>query len=69
MGYVPQAAQSNDYMDYATEFSVALNDILIGNQPADTSYTVLNDWYEFGGEAYVQEMNDYIASLNEGAQE
>ena len=69
MGYVPQAAQSNDYMDYATEFSVALNDILIGNQPADTWYTVLNDWYEFGGEAYVQEMNDYIASLNEGAQE
>ena len=41
MGYVPQAAQSNDYMDYATEFSVALNDILIGNQPADTWYTVL----------------------------
>ena len=65
MGYVPAAAQENDYMDFSTELSVAFHDICIGNQPADTWYTVLDDWYEFGGEDYVVQMNEYIASLSE----
>lgn len=63
LGYVPEASKANDYMDYATEVSVAFNNILLGKQAPETWYDVLDEWYEWGGRAYVEEMNEYIASL------
>ena len=38
----------------------------VRHSPTDkATYTVLDDWYEFGGEDYVVQMNEYIASLAE----
>lgn len=63
MGFKPAAAQTNDYMDYATEVDVALNNILLGKQEPESWYAILDEWYEWGGRDYIQEMNDYIEAL------
>ena len=63
MGFKPAAAQTNDYMDYATEVDVALNNILLGKQEPETWYAILDEWYEWGGRDYIQEMNDYLEAL------
>lgn len=63
MGFKPDAATTNDYMDFQTEVDVAYQNILLGKQAPETWLDVLNEWYEWGGQDYVEQMNEYIASL------
>ena len=40
-----------------------MNNILLGKQEPETWYAILDEWYEWGGRDYIQEMNDYIEAL------
>ena len=62
LGYRPAAADLPEYIEYASKMSADITKIIIGELPVDAWDNTLAGWYENGGEAYVQQMNEYIQS-------
>ena len=62
LGYRPLAADQPEYIEYASKMSADITKIIIGELPVDAWDATLAGWYENGGEAYVQQMNEYIQS-------
>ena len=44
--------------------SQAISKIVTGAQPVDSWDAVLDGWYKAGGEAYIKQMNEFIARTN-----
>jgi putative aldouronate transport system substrate-binding protein len=61
--YTPEAASNPNYIDYQTTYRTTLSKIITGDSSADEWVPMLEGWYEAGGEEYIQEMNEYIKSI------
>lgn len=61
-GYVPPAAKTPAFMDFKLIWDETITKIMIGDLPVDAFDALLEEWYAKGGEQYVKEMNEYIAS-------
>lgn len=62
-GYVPEASKEIGYINYSKTMDETVSKIVIGNLPVSAYDKALSGWYKNGGEDYVKQMNDYIASL------
>lgn len=61
-GFVPPAAKEPVFMDFKLIWDETITKIMIGDLPVDDFDKLLADWYAKGGKAYVEQMNEYIAS-------
>lgn len=61
-GYVPEASKEIGYINYSKTMDEIVSKIVIGNLPVSEYDKALDGWYKNGGEDYVKQMNDYIAS-------
>lgn len=62
-GFVPPASKEINYMNYSMTMEETVSKIIIGNIPVSEYDKALEGWYKNGGEDYVKQMNEYIASL------
>ncbi|HML48995.1 MAG TPA: hypothetical protein PKE04_19825 [Clostridia bacterium] len=62
LGYRPAAADLPEYIEYVSKVNANITKIIIGELPVDAWDDTLAGWYANGGEAYVQQMNEYIQS-------
>ncbi|MDF2925086.1 MAG: hypothetical protein K0R57_4000 [Paenibacillaceae bacterium] len=62
-GYVPPASKKQAFLDYKLTWDELVTKIMIGERPVEDFDKVLADWYKHGGEEYVKEMNEFIASI------
>ncbi|MBE5770618.1 MAG: extracellular solute-binding protein [Clostridiales bacterium] len=62
MGYQPDVLQDPIYLDYVKYMKVEIAKIITGARPVDDWDEILDGWYEAGGDEYVAEMQEYIAS-------
>ena len=63
-GYLPPASKEISYINYSKTMDEVVSKILIGNLDVSAYDDALNGWYKNGGEEYVKQMNDYIASFD-----
>lgn len=61
-GFVPQASKDPVFQDYKLIWDETITRIMVGDLPVDAYDQLLSNWYEKGGAAYVEQMNEYIAS-------
>lgn len=59
-GYRSLASQEAAYQDYASELSVAISKIIVGEQSPDTWDGALAGWYQNGGQDVVDQMITFI---------
>ncbi len=59
-GYAPPATQQTAYLDYASELSVIISKIIVGELPVDAWDDALAGWYKNGGQDMVDQMNAFI---------
>ena len=59
-GYRPPAADDPVYIDYQKTKNQVVSKIIVGERPVSDWDQILDDWYKNGGEAYVQQMNEFI---------
>jgi putative aldouronate transport system substrate-binding protein len=64
-GYVPPAAKEPEYMDFMLIWDETITKIMIGELPVDEFDNLLAQWYEKGGQEYVEQMNEYIKSTQQ----
>lgn len=64
-GYIPPAAKDPVFMDFKLIWDETITKIMIGELPVDAFDALLEEWYAKGGEQYVKEMNEYIASTQQ----
>lgn len=61
-GFIPPAAKDPVFMDFKLIWDETITKIMIGELPVDEFDKLLAKWYTKGGKAYVEQMNEYIAS-------
>lgn len=61
-GYVPKAADDPSFIDYNDKLLNTVTKVILGNATVDDYKQALDDWYNNGGIAYLEEMNTWIAS-------
>ncbi|HOJ11483.1 MAG TPA: hypothetical protein PK733_12950 [Clostridiales bacterium] len=61
-GFRPAAADIPSFIDYHSKVSEVVAKIIIGELPVSAWDQCLEGWYKAGGEEYVKQMNEYIAS-------
>jgi len=61
-GYIPPAAKEPEYMDFKLIWDETITKIMIGELPVGEFDNLLAQWYEKGGQEYVEQMNEYIKS-------
>ncbi|AUS98577.1 hypothetical protein CDQ84_16885 [Clostridium thermosuccinogenes] len=65
-GYRPAAADNPEFIDYSQKtYAQTISKIIVGELPVSAYDELLEGWYENGGEEYVQQMNEYIKSMEE----
>ncbi|HHY81307.1 MAG TPA: extracellular solute-binding protein [Clostridiales bacterium] len=62
-GYRPPAADDPVYIDYQKTMNQAISKIIVGERPVSDWDQILDEWYKNGGEAYIQQVNDFIKSV------
>ena len=62
MGYQPDVLQDPIYLDYVKYMKVEIAKIITGARPVEYWDELLDGWYEAGGDEYITEMQEYIAS-------
>jgi putative aldouronate transport system substrate-binding protein len=62
LGYVPSISKDPAFIDYNAEMNAQIAKIIIGDLPVDAWDDILDGWYKAGGEEYVKDMQDFIAS-------
>lgn len=62
-GYVPPSASATNFLDYMTEMNSKLAQIVSCQVEVSEWDNVLDGWYKAGGDQYVKEMQEYIASV------
>jgi putative aldouronate transport system substrate-binding protein len=62
-GFSPPATKKPNYMDYKKVMDETKTKIMIGALPVSDYDKALDGWYKNGGEEMVQQMNDFIKSL------
>ena len=63
-GYTPPAARQISYVNYQTTMDEFVTKIVTGNAPVSDYDRALEGWYKNGGEAYIEQMNEYIKRIN-----
>ncbi|MBD2843804.1 extracellular solute-binding protein [Paenibacillus sp. IB182496] len=61
-GHTPAAAREPKFMDYKLTWDELTTRIMLGDLPMEQLGPIRDDWYKHGGEAYMEQMNDYIRS-------
>lgn len=61
LGYRPPSASTQSLLDAKTELDVTISKIIVGRLPVDAWWDALENWYDAGGDAYLRDMNEYIA--------
>ncbi|MCU6710496.1 extracellular solute-binding protein [Paenibacillus sp. J5C_2022] len=61
-GFIPPAAKQPSFMDFKLIWDETITKIMVGDLPVDAFDNLLTQWYEKGGKAYVEQMNEYISS-------
>jgi putative aldouronate transport system substrate-binding protein len=60
------AADNPEFIDYSQKtYAQTISKIIVGELPVSAYDELLEGWYENGGEEYVQQMNEYIKSMEE----
>lgn len=62
-GYRPPAADKPEFIDYQKTYSQTISKIIVGELPVSAYDELLDGWYKNGGEEYIQQMNEFIKSL------
>ena len=61
-GFTPEASKLPEYIAYQATIKATTTKIILGELPVDAWDEALDGWYENGGEEYVKEINEFIAS-------
>lgn len=61
-GYRPAISDDPTFIDYQKNMKVQISKIIVGDLPVSDWDDILDGWYEAGGETYIKQMQDYIAS-------
>lgn len=64
LGYKPEAAKEQKYMDNQKQMAQVQAKILVGEMDVSEYKKALNTWYDTLGREYVEQMNEYIKSTN-----
>ncbi|QNK59582.1 extracellular solute-binding protein [Paenibacillus sp. PAMC21692] len=64
-GFVPPASKEPAFMDFQLIWDETITKIMIGELPIDEFDSLLAQWYEKGGQKYVEQMNEYIKSTQQ----
>lgn len=59
-GYRPAIADDPAFIDYQKNMKVQISKIIVGERPVDDWDSILEGWYQAGGETYVEQMRAYI---------
>ena len=62
LGYVPPVTSDPVFIDYNAEMNAKIAQIITGALPVDAWDDILDGWYKAGGDKYVKQMQDFIAS-------
>jgi len=62
-GYRPPAADKPEFIDYQKTYNQTISKIIVGELPVSAYDEALEGWYKNGGEEYVQQMNEFIKSM------
>lgn len=61
-GFRPAVADLPQCIEYQSKMEADISKIIIDELPVDAWDDTLAGWYAYGGEQYVQEMNEFIAN-------
>lgn len=61
--FTPAVALTPPYLDFVKKIKETETKIIVGDLPVDAYTSVLEEWTERFGKEYLQEMNDYIESM------
>lgn len=62
MGFRPAIADDAAFIEAENKRKEVMTKIIMGELPVDEYDNALTDWYAKGGQTYVEQMNEYIAS-------
>ncbi len=60
-GFTPTVASTTKFINYQSKMAEEITKICTGAVPVSEYDTLLQGWYDAGGQQYVEEMNEYIA--------
>lgn len=61
-GYLPSVTSDPTFLDYNNEMNAQIARIITGELPVSAWDNILDGWYKAGGDKYISEMQEYIAS-------
>lgn len=64
-GFRPAIADDPTFIDYEKNMKIQITKIIVGELSVDEWDGILDDWYTAGGETYIKQMQEHIASTKQ----